>query len=84
MENSLLAILEKFGQMPCTVVQDLLSNFGTTLIIHKNSNFDQNQFKISTQHKYMYIRKCNKNGEFSLNYFDKHIVLCTRQYKYLH
>ena len=33
MENSLLAIFDK---LPCTIVQDVLSNFGVTLKIHKN------------------------------------------------
>ena len=30
-------------------------NFGETLKNHKKSNFDQNQLKLSTQHKYMYM-----------------------------
>ena len=29
--------------------------FGATLKIHEKSNFDRNQFKLSTQHKYMYM-----------------------------
>ena len=29
--------------------------FRATLKIHKKSNFDQNQLKLSTQHKYMYM-----------------------------
>ena len=37
MENFLLA---KFGQIPCTIVQCLEPDFGTTLKIHKKSNFD--------------------------------------------
>ena len=46
----------KFGQRPCTIVQGLLPDFGATLkIIRKKSNFDQNQLKLSTQHKYMYM-----------------------------
>ena len=52
MENSLLV---KFGQRPCTIVQGLLPDFGATLKIHKKSNFDRNQLKLSTQHKYMYM-----------------------------
>ena len=55
MENSLLAILMKFGPRPCTIVQGLLPNFGVTLKIHEKSNFDQNQLKLSTQHKNMYM-----------------------------
>ena len=45
----------KFGQRPCTIVQGLWPNFGATLKIRKKSNFDRNQLKISTQHKYMYM-----------------------------
>ena len=44
----------KFGPRPCTIVQGLLPDFGATLKNHKKSNLDQNQLKISTQHKYMY------------------------------
>ena len=40
---------------PCTIVQGLLPDFGVTLKIHKKSNFDRNQFKLETQHKYMYM-----------------------------
>ena len=57
----------KFGQGPCTIVQGVLSNFGATLKIHKKSNFDQNQLKISTQHKKMYMyQKKNIKMENSL------------------
>ena len=44
----------KFGQRPCTTVQGLLPDFRATLKIRKKSNFDWNQLKLSTQHKYMY------------------------------
>ena len=44
-----------FDQRPCTIVQGLWPNFGATLKIHKKSNFDRNQLKLSTQHKYMYM-----------------------------
>ena len=57
MENSLLAILMKFGPRPCTIVQGLWPNFGVTLKIHKKSNFDQNQLKLSTQHKNIYMHQ---------------------------
>ena len=30
---------------------------GATLKIHKKSNFDRNQLKLSTQHKYMYMHQ---------------------------
>ena len=33
--------------------------FGATFKIHKKSNFDQNQLKLSTQHKYMYMYQDN-------------------------
>ena len=52
MENSLLAI---FGRSPCTIVQGLWPDFLATLKIHKKSNFDRNQLKLSMQHKYMYM-----------------------------
>ena len=67
MENPLLVILVKFGQRPCTIiVQGLWPNFGATLKIHKKSNFDRNQLKLSTQHKNMYMYQKNyKNGESS-------------------
>ena len=55
MENSLLSFLIKFGLRPCTIVQGLLPDFGATLKIRKKSNFDWNQLKLSTQHKYMYM-----------------------------
>ena len=44
----------KFGQRPGTIVQGLLPDFGATLKIRKKSNFDWNQLKLSTQHKYMH------------------------------
>ena len=47
----------KFGQSPCTIVQGLWPDFGATLKIDKKSNFDQNQLKLSTQHKYMYMHQ---------------------------
>ena len=57
MENSLLVILVKFGPRPCTIVQGLWLDFGATLKIHKKSNFDRNQLKLFTQHKYMYMHQ---------------------------
>ena len=51
MENSLLFIFDKIW--PAT--QGLLPDFGVTLKIRKKSNFDWNQLKLSTQHKYMYM-----------------------------
>ena len=38
-----------------------LSNFGAILKIYKKSNFDLNQLKVSTQHKYMHQKKILKN-----------------------
>ena len=49
------SFLTKFGQIPCTIIQGLCPNFGTTLKIHKKSNFDRDQLKLSIQHKYMYM-----------------------------
>ena len=40
MGDSLKAILTKFCQSPCTIVQGLWPNFGATLKIHKKSNLD--------------------------------------------
>ena len=57
MKNSLLAILAKFGQRPCTIVQGLWPNFRAALKIRKKCNFDQNQLIVSTQHKYMYMHQ---------------------------
>ena len=54
MEHSLLAI---FGPRPCTIVQGLLPDFIATLKIHEKSNCDQNQLKISKQHKKMYMHQ---------------------------
>ena len=51
----LISFLAKFGQRSCTIVQGLLPDFGATLKIRKKSNFDRNQLKLSTQHKYMYM-----------------------------
>ena len=50
-----MSFLMKFGPRPCTIVQGLWPDFGATLKIHKKSNFDRNQLKLSTQHKYMYM-----------------------------
>ena len=41
--------------MSLTIVQGLLPDFGATFKINKKSNFDGNQLKLSTQHKYMYM-----------------------------
>ena len=57
MENSLLVILVKFGQRPCTIVQGFWPNSGANLKIYKKSNFDWNQLKFSTQHMYMYMHQ---------------------------
>ena len=54
MENSLLFIFDEIWR-PCTIVQGLWPDFGATLKIRKKSNFDQNQLKLSTQHKNMYM-----------------------------
>ena len=62
MENSLLVNFEKIWPKTLCYSTGTLSN----LKIHKKSNFDQNQLKLSTQHKDMYMHQKNyKNGEFS-------------------
>ena len=55
MKNSLLAIFAKIWPKPCAIVQGLWPDFEATLKSHKKSNFDRNQLKLSTQHKYMYM-----------------------------
>ena len=38
-----------------TIAHGFWPNFFVTLKIYKKSNFDWNQLKVSTQHKYMYM-----------------------------
>ena len=57
MENSLLAIFGEIWLKTCTIAQGLWPNFGAASKIHKKSNFDQNQLKLDTQHKNMYMYK---------------------------
>ena len=52
MENSLLAIFDEIRPM---TLYYILPDFGATLNILKKFNFDLNQLKLSTQHKYMYM-----------------------------
>ena len=52
MENSLLVIFDEIWPMTLYyIVQGLWTDFEATLKIHKKSNFDQNQLKLSTQYK---------------------------------
>ena len=56
MENSLLVIFDEiWPKTMYYIVQGLWPDFGANLKIRKNSNFDQNQFKIEKQHKDMYM-----------------------------
>ena len=49
MENFLLVIFDEIWPMTLYyIVQGLWPDFGATLKIHKNSNFDQNQHNINT------------------------------------
>ena len=57
MENSLLVNFDEIWLRPCTIVQGLWPDFGATSKIRKKSNFDRNQLKLSTQHKYMYMHQ---------------------------
>ena len=50
MEDSLLAIFDEIWPMTMYYSTGTLAN----LKIHKKSNFDWNQLKLSTQYKYMY------------------------------
>ena len=54
MENSLLTIFDEIRPKTLYyIVQSLWPNFGATLKIQKKSNFDWNQLKLTTQHKYI-------------------------------
>ena len=65
----------KLGQRPCTIVQGLWPDFGATFKIHKKSNFDRNQLKVSTQHKDMYMHQKNyKSGGFSPSHFCQNLT----------
>ena len=56
MEKSHLIIFDKIW--PKTLyVQGVWPDFGATLKIRKKSNFDWNQFKLSRQHKNMYMHQ---------------------------
>ena len=55
MENSLLFILDEIWPTTPYYSTGTFTNFGATLKIRKKSNFDHNQLKLSTQHKYMYM-----------------------------
>ena len=55
MENSLLAIVDEIRPKTLYLVQGVWPDFLATLKIHKKSNFDQNQLKVSMQHKNMYM-----------------------------
>ena len=55
MENSLLFIFGEIWPMTLYYSTGTLADFGVNLKIRKKSNFNQNQLKLSTQHKYMYV-----------------------------
>ena len=55
MENSLLFIFGEIWPKSLYYSTGTLAQFLATLKIHKKSNFDRNQLKLSTQHKYMYM-----------------------------
>ena len=55
MEISLVAILDEIWPKTLYYSTGLWPDFGATLKIHKKSNFDRNQLKVFTQHKYMYM-----------------------------
>ena len=55
MENSHLAIFDKIWPTTLYYSTGTLAQFLASLKIHKKSNFDWNQLKISTQYKYMYM-----------------------------
>ena len=43
------------NKMNRTLLYMVFAKFGAILKIHKKSKFDQNQLKLSTQHKNMYM-----------------------------
>ena len=58
LENSLLLIFGKIWPKSLYyIVQGLWPDFGVTLKNCKKSKLDRNEFKLSTQHKYMYMHK---------------------------
>ena len=55
MENSLLAIFDENWPKSLYYSTGTLAQFWSNFKIRKKSNFDRNQLKLSTQHKYMYM-----------------------------
>ena len=56
MENYLLSIFDEIWPKSLYyIVQGVWPDFGAFLKISKKANFDRNQLKLSTQHKYMYM-----------------------------
>ena len=55
MEISLLVIFDEIWLKTMYYSTWSLARFLSNLKIHKKSNFDRNQLKLSTQHKYMYM-----------------------------
>ena len=57
MENSLLVIFDEIWPETLYYSTGTLARFLSNFKIHKKSNFDWNQLKLSTQHKYMYMHQ---------------------------
>ena len=55
MENSLLVIFDEIWPKSLYYSTGFLARFLAALKIHKKSNFDRNQLKLSTQHKYINV-----------------------------
>ena len=56
MENSLPVIFDEIWPMTLYYSTGTFTRFWSNFIkIRKKSNFDRNQLKLSTQHKYMYM-----------------------------
>ena len=55
MENSLLAIFDEIWPVTLYYSTGTFARFCSNFKIRKKSNFDRNQFKLSMQHKYMYM-----------------------------
>ena len=73
LENSLLVIFAKIWPMTLYYSTGTLTRFLRKLKIRKKSNFDQNQLKLSIQHKYLYMyeKKIIKMENSLLVFFDE-------------
>ena len=71
MENSLLFNFHEIWPETMYYSTGTFAQFLSNFKICKNSNFDRNQLKLSTQHKYMYQKKIIKIENSLLFNFDE-------------